>query len=428
MYDSTITYVGTGTERVRKEQNVMRVITRSPMFINWIALLLALVWLGLVWATVTPANDDFKQYWQAAINIREHNDPYVTTPDPHAPETAAKPQIAFPNPPLLAYLMLPFSFTSAEASLKIWFGLNLMLLAGLIAICIDVSDSQLVRRYWGVVVLLMAIAPPTRLSLQLGQVSILLALLAAGTYWLAYRRAAAAGVLLAFGALIKLYPGFVGLFFLRCGPRRVAWWGAIAGIATLIISLALHGPVPYQEYLRKVLFGGFYPYAAEFNISLVGFFQRLLVPSRFAIPIAAMPEVGWGAALAAICTVAILCWWAGANSAKPSPSLVHYSVYLCGMLLIAPVNGAYNLVALLIPATAGIRALELQPQKHLRFWLVLGLALACMPPGWSAGLPFYETLHTGWWILLLSPAIYGLAIVFGVMVWMARSRNDDHID
>jgi Glycosyltransferase family 87 len=219
--------------------------------------------------------------------------------------------------------------------------------------------------------------------------------------------------------LIKLYPGLLGLYFLRCGPRRVAWWGMVMGIAIVIASLGIHGIAPYQEYIRKVLLGGYYPYAAEFNISLVGFFQRLLVPSRFAIAVADLPGLAWG--LAAFFSILLLlgCWHSGNVEVNQAVSLVRYSAYLCAMLLIAPVNGAYNLVLLLLPAVAGIRALELQPSTGLGTWLILGLALACVPPGWSAGLPVYEMLHTGWGILLLSPAVYGVGIVFVVMVVMS---------
>lgn len=52
----------------------------------------------------------------------------------------------------------------------------MLLLGLLLAVCIRLSRSALARRYWGVLALLLVIAPPTRISLQLGQIGILMAL------------------------------------------------------------------------------------------------------------------------------------------------------------------------------------------------------------------------------------------------------------
>jgi hypothetical protein len=233
-----------------------------------------------------------------------------------------------------------------------------------------------------------------------------------------------AGYSLALAGMIKLYPGFLGLYFLRNSERRVVWWSLIWGMVFVLISLALNGWLPYEQYLRKVLFGGFYPYAAEFNISFVGFFQRLLVPSKFAIALADAPWLAWG--LAAVCSLLTLlgCVWVGGNRPDATVQALRYSVYLCAMLLLAPVNGVYNLVVLVFPVLVGMRALEIRPDHGLRAWLVIGLALTCIPPGWSNSLPIYTDVHTGWGILLLSPALYGVVIIFMMMIRFYRHIVD----
>jgi hypothetical protein len=386
-------------------------------YINWVALALALIWLGLIGATVTPNIEDFEQYWQASLNVRTVGDPYATTPEHGGEHTNAAP---FPYPPLLAYLMLPFSWLDATWALWLWFGCNLALLGILTLICIRISQSRLAQQYWGVVAFGMAIAPPTRLSLQLGQVSVLLTLLMIGGFGLAQRRTRLAGFSMALATLIKLYPGFLGLFYMRCGPRRVAWWSVGSGLAIGALSLLLHGPVPYGTYLRKVLLGGFYPYAAEFNISLVGYWQRLLVPNAFAAAPLHMPGLAWGLAGFTSLVVLLGCLGSGGQAEHGLSLVLRFCVYLCGMLLIAPVNGYYNLIALLLPILAVLRVLELRPDRTIRAVLVFAGALICIPAGWSAGTPLYNVVHTGWGILLLSPALYGVVVLFGLLVVLAR--------
>lgn len=394
--------------------------------VDWInrgALILALIWVGLVALTLTPAVDDFKQYWQAGHNLLTQGDIYATTPEPGQPMKGSP----FPYPPLLAYLVLPFALLPMTLALQVWFVLNLVMLGLLIALCVQVSGSVLARRYWGVVALGMVLAPPTRLSLQLGQVSILLTLLMVGSFALAMRRGRLAGFLLAIAGMIKLYPAFFGLFYLRCGARRVAWWALGSAILLTGADLLLRGPAPYLLYLHKVLLGGFYPYAAEFNISLVGFWQRLFVSSRFAVAVLNEPGLAWG--LAAGCSLAVLagCWWVGGRTAQHNRTLLQFCVYLCGMLLISPVNGLYNLVALLLPILAIIRVLEVRPNPKLRVWLVITAALACVPAGWSIGTPLYDLVHTGWGLLALTPALYGLLLMFGLLVWLTRQVASEQI-
>jgi hypothetical protein len=168
---------------------------RSIRRANWIGCGLACLWLLFVASTISPVVDDFEQYWQAAINLRDIGDPYATTPEPgQIPDNATTQHIAFPNPPFLAYLMFPFTFVSAATGLQIWYWLNVLFLSGFVGLCIRLSQSILARRWWGWVLLLAALTPPGRLSLQLGQVSVLLAFLAVSLYWFGeHARAAHAG-------------------------------------------------------------------------------------------------------------------------------------------------------------------------------------------------------------------------------------------
>jgi hypothetical protein len=422
------------------------------------ALALALVWLALIATTISPDVDDFKLYWHAAVNMRQSGDPYATTPEPGTlvlPRVEAGGTLIGPYlyPPLLAYLVQPLAALDLPQAQRVWFTINCLALGSFIWLCIRLSRSTLARRYWGVAVLGVLLAPPTRLCLQIGQTGILIALLLAATYAV-QRRAPLAGALLALATTLKLYPGVLGLFYsnpsgfikwerifsgaappnprflftnhvglLYTAPRtrRVAWWALASGALIAIGSILVYGLAPYANYLRKNGQSAFYPYAAEFNISLVGFWDRLLSASNYAQPLAAWPGVARAIAAALSVVVVIVCVKAGRHAPDATTNLLQYGAWICGMLLLAPINGYYNLVLLLLPLLAALKHLEQQPDRRAARWLILATALAWFPPGWTDVHPaVYDALHRGVGLLVLTPAIYGLAIYLGLLLWLAR--------
>lgn len=402
---------------------------RPAININVVALVLALGWLVLVSLTLTQQTDDYKQYWQAARDLLQYGDPYASTPDwrlgvqqPATSGTASA--ITYPYPPLLAYIIQPLGLLSHSAGQRIWFGINTIALFGLIALCIDLSRSVLARRYWGVVVLGMVLAPPTRLSLQLGQVSILIALMLVLSLVLARRSPAGSGLLLALASLIKLYPAFLGLLYLFRRWYRAIGWGIAAGVVLVAVSVLVYGVTPYINYLEKVLLSGYYPYAAEFNISIVGFWNRLLSASRYAVPLLDSPGTARVLSLLSGLGVLGICGWQAGKPPDEPGAVLQFGIWLCGMLFLSPVNGYYNLVLLLLPLLSVLYYLEQHADRRLRTWLMIGTALVCIPPGWSKAVgSLYNAVHTGWGLLLLTPAIYGLAIYLGLLVFTVRQRT-----
>jgi hypothetical protein len=391
--------------------------------LNYGALILSLIWLLRITMTVTADTEDLGQYWQAAVNIVQTGDPYATTPEPGTVKipSAVRPQ-PFPNPPLLAYIMLPIAGLERITAMWLWYCLNLLMLIALAAVALRVSDSAVAQRYWGVVWFALLALGPTRLCLQLGQLGIVLALLAVSGYALVAQRARLAGLMFALGALIKLYPGFLWLFFLRNGPRRVAWWttGWAAGIG--LVSILMHGPAPYQEYVRKVLFGGYYPYQAEFNVSLVGYWRRLLVASDYTDVLVNAPQLAL--LLTALSAIGVLAcaWWAGTGGTKRA-HLLQFCTYICVMLLLAPVNGYYNLPLLILPVLAVVKELEQRYNRWVLFGLAAAVTLISIAPTWTDLTPLYDPLHTGWGTLLLTPSVYGQVLLLGLVASLAHQAS-----
>src|SRR5262245_10665773 len=262
-------------------------VLRRPATINRIALALAIGWLILIGLTLTPEVDDFRQFRRGAVDLLQAGDPYATRAEPAAeahrvPGTVDESgERGFKYPPVFAYLFQPFGLLEHRTGQLIWFGVNLLILGVLIELCIRMSGSLLARRYWGVVVLGTVLAPPTRLSLQLGQVSILMALLLVAVGLFARRRPALAGLLLACTSMFKLYPALLGICFLLRGPRRAAWWSLAWAIALVVVFVPIYGIQHYRTFADVVILSSNHPYTAEFNLSLVAFWNRIFTPSPY---------------------------------------------------------------------------------------------------------------------------------------------------
>jgi hypothetical protein len=286
------------------------------------------------------------------------------------------------------------------------------------------SGSLLARRYWGVVVLGTVLAPPTRLSLQLGQVSILMALLLVGAGLLARRRPWLAGLLLTLASIIKLYPALLGVYFLLRGPRRVAWWSLAWVIALVALFLPIYGFQHYRTFAEVVILSSNHPYTAEFNLSLNAFWYRIFTPSPYAVPLLDAPLLARGLTILSSLVVLCVCLLARRRGDDDESRLLEYSLWLCAMLILSPINGSYNLLLLLLPLLVILGRLERAPDRRTRNWLIAGAALACWPPAWSDGLPaVYNAVHVGWGTLALTPAFYGLVIWVGLLAWLIRSTT-----
>ncbi|MCU0491470.1 MAG: DUF2029 domain-containing protein [Chloroflexaceae bacterium] len=398
--------------------------------INGVALLATLACIAAVYTTIRPNMDDFKQYWQAAVNIRETGDPYATTPDMRDPAIQQAREnnqflwVAYPNPPLLAYLVQPLAQFPHPLAQRLWFGVNCVALAGLIALSIYASGSQLARRFWGVVAFGACAFPPTMMALFLGQIAILLSLLVVASLVLAQRFRGLAGVLLALASFIKLYPGLIGVYYLVFRPRRAAWWSiaSVAGIAGL--TLLWHGITPYLTYVTKVVLGNYYPYEAEFNISLVGFIRRLLTDNLYAIAIADVPQLATALIVIGSLAIVALCFWCSSANATPLSRILQWNAWLCAMLLLSPVNGYYNLVLLVPAVLAMVRYIEVTAAAPVRIALMLATLLCLMTPGWYTPLGDSSiNLLIGWGQLGLSLSFYGLVAYFGLLVYLARKSR-----
>ncbi len=248
--------------------------------IGW--LLIALLWLALIAVSVQVTLHhplgaaDFFAYYKGARAITTGS-PLYTGIDGETP---------YLYPPLLAMLLAPVvTVADFKTSAVLWLLLNvaitLMTLAAL---------SRAIRRPGHRMALWVgaALFAPLTQTLWIGQASLLLFALAAGT-WLAYRqnRPGWAGILLALAAWIKVYPAVMLLYFLWRRDWRVVSATLISGTLLGLLQLVTVGPAECLKLITVVLLelsasGS----VALSNESIQGFAYRLFTPLESSIPLA----------------------------------------------------------------------------------------------------------------------------------------------
>ncbi|NLI75048.1 MAG: DUF2029 domain-containing protein [Candidatus Riflebacteria bacterium] len=406
-------------------------VLASPRAWNAVALVLA---AGMVWhlfqARLPVDQDDFSIYYRAAAELRATGDPYASTPEPEALRAMSLEEAlatrAFLYPPLAAVILEPFSFLSQQAAQDAWFLVNLLCLAAFCRWSLRALGWPEVERWKGVVFLGLLLTPPVQLTFRLGQMGLVLAALLIGAWLVAPRSSLAAGALLAFGGHLKLFPFLLPVAFRNRYPRVVPWTLAIGG-GLFAASLAWFGPGPWGAFFRKVLGSVHYPVTGEFNVSLHGFLKRLFAANPHTMSLWIVPglaQVSIGVSSACVLWV---CSRGGGKGEPDEAAPLGYSLWLTGMLLLSPINGTYNHGLLLFPVLAAWRSLVrgASPDRTGLRVLILAIALACWPPGWAGGLPELDrALRIGWGNLFLTPAFYGLVLIFLLLGRLvARSRG-----
>src|SRR5262249_11408927 len=116
--------------------------------------------------------------------------------------------------------------------------------------------------------------------------------------WAAERsdRPALAGALLGLATAIKLFPGFLLLYYAMRGRWRVVLAGIAALLACTVLTAGLFGADAYVVYVRDVMPQVAKYYDGWLNVSLPGLFTKLFAaPSGHITPLLRSPALRYGA-------------------------------------------------------------------------------------------------------------------------------------
>jgi alpha-1,2-mannosyltransferase len=275
-------------------------VNKSLYAAGLLALLVGLWRFGSVaqlsWMGVAP---DLANNYAGAAVLRAGGMLY----DPQAPLLTG-----YDNPPLTALLTMPLTFFDLQTAIRLFFGLNTLLLVASVAlIAISMGKYLLTYPYWLIAVALVLNLDPVLDSLLLGQTDALILLLLVICFW-AYRRGrdVIAGAALGLAAMIKISPGLLVLYFLlkrqmRIVASAVAAMLLLGGVSLLSAGFEVHAMF-VTEILPKLLAG-----SAHFeNQSLNGFFNRLFLESQFITGLADVPPLPQARFLTMVCSLLIV--------------------------------------------------------------------------------------------------------------------------
>lgn len=259
------------------------------------------------------------------------------------------------HPPSAVLLGIPFAGLRFADAFALW---NVLSLAFLVASC------AIIVRQLGLPFPLWYLLPAIALALKCyafweqmvhGQVNLLLLLLLTGA-WAADRsgRPHWAGTLVAVATAIKLFPGFLFVYFLLRREWKAVRTGLLALAAITVLTALILGPEAYRSYFLEVL-----PRTSQWrtewgNVSLSGLWCKLfespmhlrLIEVQPLVHAPALALLGMSCTLLAV--TAILAMAARRLRSVQDWDLL-FSLTIMGMLLVSPITWDHYLLLLILP-------------------------------------------------------------------------------
>ena len=353
---------------------------------------------------------DFYQEWASARNYFEGLPIYQRQDESAVRYVGFDPTVSkFPiieynaHPPTSVLLALPLARLNYYDAFLAWSVLSLLALAATgVLIARQLPGTLTV---WSILPLaaLLLWCNGFRQQMTQGQLNVVLLLLLTGV-WAADRsaRPVLAGALLGAAMAIKLFPGFLFVYFLARRQWRVPAAGAGSFLALTALTAAVLGPECYRDYVTIALpslekYRVYWP-----NLSLAGFWHKLFnAEGSHVIPLWQNPALAWTATLAADVLATVLTAWCAARSCSPRERDLAFALAITAMLLVSPITWDHYFTLLFLALF--LLWAWLPPSGVLRwaFWpLLIGLWL---PPIYYWWLAFPRLTMRDWHDYIASP-------------------------
>jgi hypothetical protein len=332
------------------------------------------------------------------------------------------------HPPTSVLLAVPFAVLDFPDAAFAW---NLLSLAALgVSLWLMGRQLGVPMTIWSVfpAIVILLLCNALWQQVMLAQLNLVLLLMITGL-WAADRsgRWRTAGILLGAATAIKLFPGFLFVYF----ALRRQWWVVVAGVVSLAVLTALTalilGPDTYRTYVLDVM-----PRVEVFqsrwgNASLIGFWRKLFDPvatdQETIVPLwRSPPAFRAGALLSCLALIAVLVpvvWRAGTRRQCDAA----FGLAVTAMLLVSPITWSHAFLLLLLPLAMVWLWL---PSTGLVLWLFLSVVVALwldplwlwehfIPGGYPHGIA--TPAHT---LTVLSFQCYALVGLFALGVRVSR--------
>jgi hypothetical protein len=300
------------------------------IFVVLVCLLTLYVGRALFQFFKSPTRQDFEVYYVAARDVAQLRNPYQNSSNNYV------------YPPSSFFILLPLSIFPHQFAVQFWLVSSLFLLAGSIYFILKLLEEQPHFFHLFLIMLFALAAFPTKFTLGMGQMNIvILFLIVLALFFAQKQKALHAGIALGLAASIKIFPFFFLLWFLY----KKEYKAALFSIGTFILLNAL--PILFLGFsiIKDYYAGEFFTLAgwknAEYyNQALSGFLLRLSIPS-FILPI-----------LTFIILLGLLFFLVRQVSTKmqsAEKTLLEWSTLLCIWLITQPVAWQHYFVLLTLP-------------------------------------------------------------------------------
>lgn len=319
------------------------------------------------------------------------------------------------HPPPSVLLGLPLGRLPYSTAFLLWNLASLLMAAAAAAVTLRAEFGKGASWRW-LVMLTLLLGNPLLQTVMMGQLTACLLLLITAAAWAeAEDRPGLSGALVGTAAALKIFPGFLFLYFLLQRRWKALLAGAIIFAAWHGATLALFGVDTYTDWYRESLPEVLRYRDTWLNYSATGFWYKLFdASSGQSIPLWHSPTIARIGSLASFIVVAAVAGYASLRSrADRQASRAAFALCITAMVVAAPVAWDHYFLLLMTPIAQLAATL---PQQSVRRKLFnAGLFVLWLNPIVFYGLALNKSsqlLSTASLLTIVSWPFYGLITVF----------------
>jgi hypothetical protein len=326
---------------------------------------------------------DFYQEWSSARNCLEGLPIYAplsTSGSRHPDALNFNPDITpllgveyNAHPPTSVLLALPLARLHFIDAFLAWSVVSLLALGVSIGIILRQCPSALTR--WSIlpVVALLLGCYPLQQQILEGQLNLLLLLLFTGA-WAADRseRPWLAGSLVGAATAIKLFPGYLLLYFAARRNWRPLVAATCSFLVLTVLTLLLLGPKCYGDYESIVMPSLKKWHVDWFNLSLAGFWHRLFdSQGSNVIPLWQSHTFASAVTFGSDAVVTALTGWCIWNSRSRRERDLAFALTVAAMLLVSPITWNHYITLTFLPLFLLWLWASSAKGTRLTYWVIL---------------------------------------------------------
>jgi hypothetical protein len=344
------------------------------------------------------------------------------------------------HPPTSVLLAVPFCWLDYADAFLAWNLLSLVCFA--VSLWVVIRQLGLRVTGWGLLAAwaLLLFCNPFRQQINQGNLNLLLMLLFAAAWALERsEKPGWAGLVIGLATAIKLFPGFLLVYYAARGRWRVVIAGTLTVIGLTLLTLPVVGLDTYVSYYRDAMpkvtiFRGWW-----INASLPGLFNKLLDGSSgHTLPLVANPALAMAMTAAIIVILCAVLFVATRRARTRREHDLTFGLAVVTLLLIAPLTWDHYFLLLLVPLAVLWK--DLRRLGNWQWLFLIALAALWLPPKSLLDL-FLKPGENGGQIAtpiqvltLISYQCYGLLLLFAVNAaacWRERRmvrQKESHVE